>query len=42
MIISKKKYNFPRFQKVQHFPGGRGVQLFQGGGVQVVISIEFI
>ena len=38
----KEKYNFPRFQRVQHFPGGGGgVQLFQGGGgFQVVISIE--
>ena len=32
MIISKKKYNFPRFQKVQHFPGGRGGPTFSRGG----------
>ena len=30
----KEKYNFPSFQRVQHFPGGGGggVQLFPGGG----------
>ena len=29
----KEKYNFPRFQSVQHFPGGGGgFQLFPGGG----------
>ena len=36
-MLFQSKYNFPRFQRVQHFPGG--VQLFQGG-VQVVISLE--
>ena len=38
-----EKYNFPRFQRVQHFPGRRGGPNFSrggGGGFQVLISIE--
>ena len=34
MVISKKT-NFPRFQR-----GDGGSNIFQGGGVQMLISIE--
>ena len=33
MVLLQRKLNFPKDPEgVQHFPGGRGFQLFQGGG----------
>ena len=39
MVIAKKKYNFPRFQRGSNIFQG-GSNLFQGGGVQMLISME--
>ena len=38
MVISKKTLLFQGYRGVQHFPGGSN--FFQGGGVQMLISIE--
>ena len=38
MVISKKTIIFQGFRGGQYFP--EGVQLFPGGGVQMLISIE--
>ena len=44
MVISKKTINFQGFRGVPIFSrgggGGGGSNLFQGGGVQMLISIE--
>ena len=40
VLLQRKLYIFPRIQRgFQHF-SERGVQLFPGGGVQILISIE--